>query len=49
VPSKGSGLATFIIRTSVNTPAGTYKDIILEGTNGSVTRAAASKISLKVD
>ncbi len=49
VASKGSGSATFIIRTSMSTPAGTYRGITLLGTNGSVTNAAAPKISLTVD
>ncbi|HYU48226.1 MAG TPA: hypothetical protein VEK84_18855 [Terriglobales bacterium] len=48
VPSNGSGSATFLIRTSTNTPAGTYGNITLQGTNGSVAHAAPSKISLTV-
>jgi len=48
VPVKSSGTATFMVRTSASTPAGTYKNIILRGTNGSVTHAVPSKITLTV-
>ena len=48
VPSKSSAIATFLIRTSTKTPAGTYRNIVLRGTNGSVTHAVLSKITLVV-
>ena len=48
VPQKSSGIATLMIRTSSNTPSGTYGNITLRGANGSVVRAAPSKISLTV-
>ncbi len=48
VPVKSSGTATFMVRTSASTPAGTYRNIILRGTNGSVTHAVPSKITLTV-
>jgi hypothetical protein len=49
VPSKRSVSATLMVRTSANTPAGTYGNIIVRGSNGSVTHAAPAKISLTVD
>jgi hypothetical protein len=48
VPAKSSGVATLIIRTSAQTPAGTYRNIILRATNGSVIHAASPRISLTV-
>ena len=48
VPVKSSGTATFMVRTSARTPAGTYRNITLRGANGSVTHAVPSKISLTV-
>lgn len=48
VPSKGSGSATFVIRTSTSTPAGTYRNVTLRGANGSITHAVPSNISLTV-
>jgi hypothetical protein len=49
VPSKLSVSATLIVRTSANTPAGTYGNIVVQGANGSVTHAAPGKLSLKVN
>jgi hypothetical protein len=48
VPAKSSASATFMIRTSTRTPAGTYRNITLRGANGSVTHSAPSRISLIV-
>lgn len=48
VPTNGAGSATLIIRTSTNTPAGTYRNIALQGANGSVTHASPSRVSLTV-
>ena len=48
VPAKSSGVATLMIRTSAKTPAGTYRNIILRGTNGSVTHTALPRITLTV-
>ncbi len=48
VPAKSSGVATLMIRTSAKTPAGTYRDIILRGANGSVTHTASPRITLTV-
>jgi hypothetical protein len=49
VPSKRSVSAILMLRTSANTPAGTYGNIILRGTNGSVTHAAPTKLTLIVN
>ncbi len=48
VPAKSSGVATFMIRTSAKTPAGTYRNIILRGANGSVSHTASPRITLTV-
>lgn len=49
VPSRLSALAKLMVRTSADTPAGTYKSIIVQGSNGSVTHAASAKLSLTVN
>lgn len=49
VPSRLSASATLMVRTSANTPAGTYENIIVQGSNGSVTHAAPAKLSLTVN
>jgi hypothetical protein len=49
VPSRLSGSATLMVRTSANTPAETYENIIVRGSNGSVTHAAPAKLSLTVN
>lgn len=48
VPSNGSTTATFTIQTATSTATGTYSNIILQGTNGSFTRAA-SPVSISVN
>src|SRR5437773_7033280 len=47
VPSNSSVQATFNINTAANTPTGTINNIVLQGTNGSVTHAAQT-VSLTV-
>jgi hypothetical protein len=49
VPSRLSASATLMVRTSADTPAGTYENIIVRGSNGSVTHAAPAKLSLTVN
>ena len=49
VPSRLSASATLMIRTSADTPAGTYEKIVVQGSNGSVTHAAPAKLSLTVN
>jgi hypothetical protein len=49
VPSKRSASAVLKIRSSANTPAGTYGNIIVRGSNGSVTHSAPAKLSLTVN
>lgn len=49
VPSRLSASAKLMVRTSADTPAGTYDNIIVQGSNGSVTHAAPGKLSLKVN
>jgi hypothetical protein len=49
VPSKRSASITFMVRSSANTAPGTYKNIIVRGSNGSVTHAAPAKLSLTVN
>jgi hypothetical protein len=49
IPSKLSVSSTLMVRTSANTPAGSYENIIVQGSNGSVTHAAPAKISLTVN
>ena len=49
VPSRLSASAKLIVRTSADTPTGTYENIIVQGSNGSVTHAAPGKLSLKVN
>ncbi len=46
VPSNGSATATLTLQTSSSTPAGTYP-ITLQGTNGSVARAATVSLTVK--
>src|SRR5205809_5154325 len=48
VPSNSSVQATFNINTAANTPTGTINNIVLQGTNGSVTHAA-QPVSLTVN
>jgi len=49
VPSRLSVSAKLMVRTSADTPDGTYENIIVHGSNGSVTHAAPGKLSLKVN
>jgi len=48
VPSNGSVTDTFTLNTAPSTPPGTYSTITLQGTNGSVSHAAPSAVSLTV-
>src|SRR5258708_8682069 len=45
VPSKSSAIATFLIRTSTKTPAGTYSNSVLRRTNASATHALSSTLT----
>jgi hypothetical protein len=47
IPSKSSGIARLMIRTSLKTPPGTYRNIVARCTNGSVTHVV-SRITLIV-
>ena len=47
VPSNGSASATVTIQTSPNTPVGTYDQITLQSTNGSVAHAATVSLTVK--